>query len=234
MSILNNTYFEEHAHELLTRAKLNKAQFAEKMGVARQNIQKVFETKNIVTLQRAASVLGVPLELLILGKIDKCINGYIEINDVIYPMNEYFFLILPKAPMALSPVFLPIAISQTIKAKPKVMEKITYTNKKIPPPYLAERYGNLHILPRPTALDADAKIKPTLPEKLLLFSILTPLKTAVISIMPQNLYNINTNFAQLLQIVGFHKTITKNSQNFSEKVYISYLQGNNFCDILFL
>lgn len=98
MSILNNTYFEEHAHELLTRAKLNKAQFAEKMGVARQNIQKVFETKNIVTLQRAASVLGVPLELLILGKIDKCINGYIEINDVIYPIKtvEQFSRVIDK------------------------------------------------------------------------------------------------------------------------------------------
>jgi transcriptional regulator with XRE-family HTH domain len=98
MSILNNTYFEEHAYELLTRAKLNKAQFAEKMGVARQNIQKVFETKNIVTLQRAASVLGVPLELLILGKIDKCINGYIEINDVIYPIKtvEQFSRVIDK------------------------------------------------------------------------------------------------------------------------------------------
>lgn len=87
MSILNNTYFEEHALELLATAKLNKAQFAEKMGVARQNIQKVFETKNIVTLQRAADVLGVPLDLLLSGNKETHINGYIEADDVIYPIK---------------------------------------------------------------------------------------------------------------------------------------------------
>jgi len=87
MPVLNNTYFEEHADELLSTAKLNKAQFASKMGVARQNIQKVFETKNIVTLQRASDVLGVPLDLLLYGRKQTPINGYLETNGVIYSIK---------------------------------------------------------------------------------------------------------------------------------------------------
>lgn len=87
MPVLNKTYFEEHALELLAAAKLNKAQFAAEMGVARQNIQKVFETKNIITLQRASDVLGAPLDLLLYGTKQTQINGYLEINDVIYPIK---------------------------------------------------------------------------------------------------------------------------------------------------
>ena len=96
MPILNNTYFEDYALELLAAAKLNKAQFAERMGVARQNIQKVFETKNIITLQRAADVLGVPLNYLLFGTKEASICGYIEINDTVYSIktiNDFVQLI---------------------------------------------------------------------------------------------------------------------------------------------
>lgn len=78
----DKTFFEENAAELLSKAGLNKAKFAEKMGVARQNIQKVFETKNVFTLVKAAEVLSVSLDFLITGKMeDKCsIDGFVEIN----------------------------------------------------------------------------------------------------------------------------------------------------------
>ena len=59
------TYFEAHAEELLKQAGLTKAGFAGRMGVARQNVQKVFETKNVFTLMRAAGILNVPLTVLI-------------------------------------------------------------------------------------------------------------------------------------------------------------------------
>ena len=87
---LENTYFETNATELLSNAGLNKAKFAEKMGVARQNIQKVFETKNVFTLMRAAEVLGVSLNHLISGNIqsETIINGYIEVNGTIHKVQS--------------------------------------------------------------------------------------------------------------------------------------------------
>ena len=87
---LNKTYFEENAPEILNNAGLNKAKFAEKMGVARQNIQKVFETKNVFTLIKAAEVLGVSLNHLILGGVhtETNINGYVEVNGTIHKVQS--------------------------------------------------------------------------------------------------------------------------------------------------
>lgn len=87
---LENTYFEANAPELLSNAGLNKAKFAEKMGVARQNIQKVFETKNVFTLMRAAEVLGVSLNHLISGDMqsENSVNGYIEVNGTIHKVQS--------------------------------------------------------------------------------------------------------------------------------------------------
>lgn len=86
----DKTFLEMNATELLANAGLNKAKFAEKMGVARQNIQKVFETKNVFTLMRAAEVLGVSLNHLISGNIqsETTINGYIEVNGTIHKVQS--------------------------------------------------------------------------------------------------------------------------------------------------
>ena len=54
-----------------------------------------------------------------------------------------------------------------IDSDPKVIAKIRYTNKNIPPPYFAARYGNLHIFPSPTAEPAAARTNPILLVKLL-------------------------------------------------------------------
>ena len=92
MSVLNldKTFFEENATELLNNAGLNKAKFAEKMGVARQNIQKVFETKNVFTLMKAAEVLGISLNHLISGEVqsENSASGYIEANGTIYKVQS--------------------------------------------------------------------------------------------------------------------------------------------------
>ena len=83
------TYFELHAEELLKQAGLNKARFAEQMGVARQNIQKTFETKNVFTLMRAAEILNVPLPLLIYGEETKSsIDGFVEVNGTTYRLKS--------------------------------------------------------------------------------------------------------------------------------------------------
>lgn len=81
MEIPERTYFEQHAEELLSNAGINKAKFAELMGIARQNVLKLFETKNVLTLAKAASVLGVPLDTLIHGHMsERKIDGFIEID----------------------------------------------------------------------------------------------------------------------------------------------------------
>ena len=43
-------------------------------------------------------------------------------------------------------------------------------SRKIPPPYLAARYGNRQMLPNPTEAPAADSTKPSLPEKVLLDS----------------------------------------------------------------
>ena len=82
------TYFEQYAESLLKQAGLNKASFAKEMGVARQHIQKVFDTKNILTLIKASEVLGVPLMTLIYGKEEEIINGFIDVNGTVYKIKS--------------------------------------------------------------------------------------------------------------------------------------------------
>ena len=88
MGIPEQTYFEQHAEELLSNAGINKAKFAELMGIARQNVLKLFETKNVLTLAKAASVLGVPLELLIYGhKSEHAIDGFVEVDGKVHRLR---------------------------------------------------------------------------------------------------------------------------------------------------
>ena len=76
------TYFEEHAEEILKENNITKAQLAKAMGVAPQNINKLFGTKNALTLSNIASFLNTPLQVLLFGKDgkDKEIHGCIYIN----------------------------------------------------------------------------------------------------------------------------------------------------------
>lgn len=80
----NTVYFNTHAQELIKQANLNLSQFADKMGIARQNVHKLFGTKNIFTLQKVSDVLGIPLTVLISGYTKTKVNGFIEINGQIY------------------------------------------------------------------------------------------------------------------------------------------------------
>ena len=73
-----------------------------------------------------------------------------------------------KAPTGLFLVIRPIDVSATIIVYPNVRARMIYTNKNIPPPYLAAKYGNLHIFPRPTEAPAADNTNPSFPEKELL------------------------------------------------------------------
>lgn len=93
MDILEKTYFEIHAAEILKGKHLTKAGFAEKMEVKPQNVNKVFETKNITTLMRAAQVLGVSLDYLIKGDViteeqNASVNGFVEVNGTVYRLRS--------------------------------------------------------------------------------------------------------------------------------------------------
>lgn len=83
MTTPEKTYFETHAETLLNNAGMNKAQFSERMGIARQNVLKLFETKNVVTLSKAATILNVPLSVLIYGNDSgdgHAIDGFVEVD----------------------------------------------------------------------------------------------------------------------------------------------------------
>lgn len=85
----NKTFLENNAELLLKEAGLNKAKFSELMGIARQNVQKVFETKNVFTLMKAAEVLGISLQTIIYGTTETpTIDGFIEINGTVFRIKD--------------------------------------------------------------------------------------------------------------------------------------------------
>lgn len=91
MEALEKTYLETHAEELLKAAGINKAKFAEQMGVARQNVLKLLETKNVITLSKAAAILNVPLTTLIYGysqQTEASIDGFVEVNGTIFRLRN--------------------------------------------------------------------------------------------------------------------------------------------------
>lgn len=80
------TYLEKNIDVILKNAGLSKAQFAEKMGVARQNIDKTIATHKVFQLLKASEILSLSLEYLIHGEepqlsTDPKLNGFIEYND---------------------------------------------------------------------------------------------------------------------------------------------------------
>lgn len=91
MDILEKTYFEAHAAEMLKEKHLTKAAFAEQMGVKAQNVNKVFETKNVCTLQKVAQVLDLPLDYIINGgktTNETSIDGFVEVNGQTYRIRS--------------------------------------------------------------------------------------------------------------------------------------------------
>lgn len=85
------TYFEEYGEALIRRMGITKTEFADKMGVKKQNVNTLFATKNIVVLKKAAQVLGVPVETLIAEPQEKeeiSINGFVEVNKEIFKVRD--------------------------------------------------------------------------------------------------------------------------------------------------
>lgn len=58
---------------MLERIGMTKSEFARQMGIRKQNVKALFRTKNIETINKAATVLGVPFEMLV---------GYVEEPEI--------------------------------------------------------------------------------------------------------------------------------------------------------
>ena len=70
---MNQIYFEANGEELLERIGMTKSEFARQMGIRKQNVKALFRTKNLETIYKAATVIGVPFEMLV---------GYVEEPDL--------------------------------------------------------------------------------------------------------------------------------------------------------
>lgn len=70
---MNQIYFEAKGEDLLEKIGMSKSEFARQMGIRKQNVKVLFKTKNLEIIRKAATVMGVPFELLI---------GYVEEPDL--------------------------------------------------------------------------------------------------------------------------------------------------------
>lgn len=70
---MNQIYFEAKGEALLNRIGMSKSEFARQMGIRKQNVKSLFKTKNLETIYKAATVMGVPFEMLV---------GFIEEPDL--------------------------------------------------------------------------------------------------------------------------------------------------------
>lgn len=70
---MDQLYFEARGEDLLRQIGMTKSEFGRRMGVRKQNVKALFKTKNLETIHKAATVLGVPFNVLV---------GYTEEPDL--------------------------------------------------------------------------------------------------------------------------------------------------------
>lgn len=76
--------------EILQEKGISKTEFAEMMGIKKQNVNVLLETNNIKKLDEIAKMLGVELTELWKDKNDSLpsINGFIEFGNVVYTIKS--------------------------------------------------------------------------------------------------------------------------------------------------
>ena len=81
---MEQIYFEAKGEALLAQIGMTKSEFARRMGIRKQNVKVLFKSKNLGTIYKAATVLGVPFEMLV---------GYVEEPELSplspAPVEEY-------------------------------------------------------------------------------------------------------------------------------------------------
>ncbi len=75
--------------EILQEKGISKTEFAEMMGIKKQNVNVLLETNNIKKLDEIATVLDVELSELWKGNNASVmsINGFVEYGDVVYSIK---------------------------------------------------------------------------------------------------------------------------------------------------
>ena len=72
---------------ILLEKRITKSAFADMLGIKKQNVNTILETRNLDKIQEIADILGVDYLDLISEKKEKqkpSLNGYIEYNGEIY------------------------------------------------------------------------------------------------------------------------------------------------------
>jgi transcriptional regulator with XRE-family HTH domain len=76
---------------ILHEKRISKTAFADMLGIKKQNVNGVLETRNLDKIQEIANVLGVDYLELITEKEEApkpTINGFVEYNEKIYKISS--------------------------------------------------------------------------------------------------------------------------------------------------
>lgn len=76
---------------ILHEKRISKTAFADMLGIKKQNVNGVLETRNLDKIQEIANVLGVDYLELITEKQEEqkpTINGFVEYNEKIYKISS--------------------------------------------------------------------------------------------------------------------------------------------------
>ena len=77
--------------QILQEKRITKSAFAEMLGIKKQNVNTVLETRNLDKLQEIADILGVDYFELITDKKEEqktTLNGYVEYKEKIYRITN--------------------------------------------------------------------------------------------------------------------------------------------------
>ena len=76
--------------EILQEKGISKTEFADMMGIKKQNVNVLLETNNIKKLDEIANVLGVELTDLWKDKnvLEPSVNGFLEINGEVFTIKS--------------------------------------------------------------------------------------------------------------------------------------------------
>ena len=76
--------------EILQEKGISKTEFADMMGIKKQNVNVLLETNNIKKLDEIATALDVELSALWKGNNDSTpsINGFVEYGDIVYTIKS--------------------------------------------------------------------------------------------------------------------------------------------------
>lgn len=75
---------------LVEQRGMSKAEFAKQMGIVRQNLDAMLESKkkDINTVIRMAEVLGLSLDEFLYGKQTVKINGFVSVDNTVYTISQ--------------------------------------------------------------------------------------------------------------------------------------------------